>query len=183
MAINLQLAWRFDIERGEDPMGRDWVGYHPTLSPDALFNQNRGMWYLGEGAFDEQYVTFAYDSEVVGVGEIERIETLPWPKPDRRRDKQVIIGQALQPGHPAYDYFIGRPVESRRNPVSYMDDLEPRSPGNPVHCACGCGSRLSGKKTFVQGHDQKAIHSRIAEGWGDTVGFIKWFDSEYRKAT
>jgi hypothetical protein len=32
---------------------------------------------------------------------------------------------------------------------------------------------------FVPGHDQKAIHERIAQQWGNTVGFIEWFDETY----
>lgn len=29
------------------------------------------------------------------------------------------------------------------------------------------------------GHDQRAVHERIARQWGDTLGFIHWFDDTY----
>jgi hypothetical protein len=38
---------------------------------------------------------------------------------------------------------------------------------------------VSGGRVFLPGHDQRAVHERIARQWGDTLGFITWFDSQY----
>lgn len=46
-------------------------------------------------------------------------------------------------------------------------------------CPCGCGQAVRKENRFVPGHDQKAIHERIAQQWGNTVGFIEWFDETY----
>jgi translation initiation factor 1 (eIF-1/SUI1) len=51
----------------------------------------------------------------------------------------------------------------------------------PAACQrdCGCGGRVTGGRVFLPGHDQRAVHERIARQWGDTLGFIAWFDNEY----
>jgi hypothetical protein len=65
--------------------------------------------------------------------------------------------------------------------VSYIDDPEPRHPAEPGTCACGCGTPVLTGKSSVPGHDQRAVHERIAKAkqWGDTLGFIGWFDETY----
>ena len=52
--------------------------------------------------------------------------------------------------------------------------------GNPSNCACGCGEAVPANRAFVPGHDQRAIHARITEQWGGTLGFIDWLDATYR---
>lgn len=183
MAVNFKVSDKFFIDTEDDPMHREWVGYDPTMTPDEIFERNRGIWNLKTDRVEgENYATFSHNGTIVSVAEIDGVEVLPWAQPDGRRDKKAVTGRALHPGHPVYDYFVGRQIGSDRNPVTYIADPEPREPTGPAYCACGCGTEVSESKTFAQGHDQKAVHSRIAEGWGDTVGFIKWFDSEYRKA-
>ena len=34
-------------------------------------------------------------------------------------------------------------------------------------------------RRFIPGHDQRAVHERIERQWGDTMGFIRWFDETY----
>ena len=183
MAINFKLSDVKPVDREDDPMDREWVGYRPTLTDQQVFEQNRGMWFLAARAEDEQYATFSYAGTIVAVAEITGVETLPWENPNGRRHKQAVIGRALGPGHPAYEFFIDRPVAAARNPVSYIDDPQPRPAPEPRSCACGCGTPVEPPKHFAPGHDQRAVRERIAKQWGDTLGFIRWFDETYgRKA-
>lgn len=182
MAINFKLSNETSNDRDDDPMDRDRVGYKPTLTASEIFSRNRGMWPLNtDRAADEKYATFSYKGNIVAVAEISGIETLPWPNPRGRRDKKAAIGCALEPGHPANEYFIGRVIKGDRNPVSYIDDPEPRPKPEPQYCACGCGTQVTTSKRFVAGHDQKAVHERIARQWDGAVGFIEWFDATYPK--
>jgi hypothetical protein len=108
------------------------------------------------------------------VVEIEEIETIPPKDPDRSA-KRAIRGRVLDAADPTCALLIGRPVDAHRNPVTYMDD-----PGRGAKtCACGCGESVTGKSDFLPGHDQRAIHERIARQWEDTLGFIEWFDATY----
>lgn len=181
MAINFKLSDVRAIDRADDPMDREWVGYRPTLNGEEVFAQNRGMWYLClDKVEEEHYATFSYKGKIVVVAEITDVDTLPWKDPRGRRDKQALTGRALGPGHSAYEYFIARLVSgTSRNPVSYIDDPEPRPAAEPGTCACACGTPVLTGKSFVPGHDQRAVHERIAKQWGDTLGFIRWFDETY----
>jgi hypothetical protein len=33
----------------------------------------------------------------------------------------------------------------------------------------------------MPGHDQRAIHDRIARQWGNTLAFVDWFDATFPK--
>jgi hypothetical protein len=162
-------------------MDREWVGYRPTLTGEEVFEQNRGMWYLRPDKVEkERYATFSFRGKIVTVAEIAGVQTLPWQSPRGRRDKQALTGRALAAGHPAYEHFIDRLVSgTSRNPVSYIDDPEPRPAPEPNSCTCGCGTPVPEGKNFVPGHDQRAVHERIARQWGDTLGFVRWFDEAY----
>jgi hypothetical protein len=65
------------------------------------------------------------------------------------------------------------PVAAIRSRQDQRDEPE------PGRCACGCGTAVAEGKNFVPGHDQRAVHERIARRWGDTLGFISWFDETY----
>jgi len=184
VAINFKIADERTIDRDDDPMDRDSVGYRQTMTDGEVFEKNRGMWFLGLRAQDEGYATFSYMGKIVVVAEIAGVETLPWKRPKGRRDKQAVIGRALGPGHPAYEFFIDRRVDNTsRNPVAYLEDPSPRRSSEPRPCACGCGTSIAPPRHFAPGHDQRAVHERIAQQWGDTIGFIRWFDDSYdRKA-
>lgn len=89
----------------------------------------------------------------------------------RRQSSDGVLGS----GDLAFDALIGQPMPDRhRNPVTYVAD-----PVDQRTCACGCGGRVTGGRVFLPGHDQRAVHERIARQWGDTLGFIAWFDNEY----
>jgi hypothetical protein len=81
----------------------------------------------------------------------------------------------LEAGDPDYDALIGQPVNGHRNPVTYGRDLHEEM----TTCACGCLGDVAGNRVFLPGHDQRAIHARIAKQWGTTLGFVNWFDKTY----
>ncbi len=177
MAINFKLNPRWELAPELDDMSRSWVGWDDTKSLEVNFEQNRGIWVLGRRAEKETHATFSLDGKVVLVAEITDIETIV-PKDPARTPKRAIVGRVLGPGHPMRDTFIGRFVDGHRNPVTYRSD-----PGHEKKtCACGCGKAVPGRRDFVAGHDQRAIHDRIARQWGDTLGFVEWFDSTYPDA-
>ena len=101
----------------DDPMGRDWIGYDPTVSPEELFAHNRGVWKLGARANLETHVMFAYtgDREIKFVAEIYGFE--------RFGDRRAVIGRVLAPDDQLSKRWIGRPVQgSYQNPVHYVSD-------------------------------------------------------------
>jgi len=174
MAINFKLNPRWPLKPHEDRMARDWVGWDDTLSPEVNFERNRGIWLLGKRAEKERYATFSLGGRVVIVAEIDDIEDVP-PKAGDHSPKRAIVGRVVGPDHPMYDAFIGQIIDGHRNPVTYISD-----PGRETKkCACGCAEAVPATRDFVPGHDQRAIHERIARQWGDTVGFIEWFDGTY----
>lgn len=154
----------------DDPMGRDWIGWSPDQSPQQLYERNRGAWTLGARADRQRYAVIS--STVTGTNvvavELTGIE-------DLSGGKRAIIGHVLEPGHPVHDTLIGQPaLDAFRNPVTY-----PPHPLDRATCACGCNTPVTGSRSFIAGHDQRAIHARITAQWGDTLGFLRWFDSTY----
>jgi hypothetical protein len=169
--IHIKLSPPHPPKRPDDPWGRDWVGWGPDQTPQQIYDRNRGRWYLGPRAAHEQYTVFSstVTGTIVAVVANEGTE-------DVDGQKKAIVGRVLGPGDPVHDMLIGQPMPDRhRNPVTYVDD--------PVDhwrtCACGCGGQVTGARVFLPGHDQRAVHERIARQWGDTLGFITWFDREY----
>ena len=175
MTINFKLGAVRAIDPATDDMGRSWVGYSPTHSPQVTYEHNRGIWGLGARAAREHYATFSYGGSVVVVVEIDHIEVIPRKDPSKRR-VSAIAGRVLEPGDEAYDALIGQPVDSFRNPITYLEDPG----GSQLHtCACGCATPIAQPRTFAPGHDQKAVHERITRQWGSTLSFIAWFDETY----
>jgi hypothetical protein len=167
--IHLKLSPARPADPG-DPLGRDWVGWKPDQTPQQLYEHNRGNWYLSARASHERYTAFSstVTEKIVAVVANEGVENV-----DGR--KKAIVGRVLEPGDPVFDALIGQPMPDRhRNPVTYVAD-----PVDQRTCACGCGGRVTGGRMFMPGHDQRAVHERIARQWGDTLGFIAWFDNEY----
>lgn len=167
--LHIKLHDRRSIA-ADDPMGRAWVGYDPTLSPEVLFDQNRGRWVLGPRADRERFAVFSYtgDHTIKFVAEIDGFE--PSGK------KRVIVGRVLGTDHPLSRRWVGAPSpDDFRNPTTYFKDPE----SGPSTCACGCGEAVPANRSFLPGHDQKAVHARITKQWGGTLGFIDWFDATY----
>ncbi|HEY0260572.1 MAG TPA: hypothetical protein VGC18_12060 [Lacisediminihabitans sp.] len=172
LTINFKLNDRFDIDAAKDGMGRAWVGWSLDLSDHEVYEQNRGIWLLGRRARSQEVATFSHHGEVVAVVAIERIEDIP--SLQHQKPKQAIIGRVLQVGDADYDALIGQRVDHYRNPVTYL-------PTGLRTCRCGCGGAVAGSRAFLPGHDQRAIHDRIAQEWGTTLQFVEWFDNAYGK--
>ncbi|PPL19813.1 hypothetical protein GY24_04135 [Microterricola pindariensis] len=123
--------------------------------------------------------TYSYNSEVAMVVKLDRkggkIEFDEFPDLEGGRTKFALRGKVLGPGDADYDALIGTTVDSFRNPVTYP--LRPLD--TPRTCGCGCGEEVADSRDFLPGHDQRAVHERIAQEWGTTLGFIEWFDATY----
>lgn len=104
--------------------------------------------------------------------EIESIELDSEGAPGSHKDDRYrIVGRILGPGHPVYDNFVGQPAQATRNPIRYEPselDLTP--------CRCGCGEPA--RLAFLPGHDQRALHDRVAR-FGSVAKFCDWFDQTY----
>lgn len=173
MTINFKLSDRFDgIDPSQDRMRRTWIGWSPELTDQEVYEQNRGIWVLGRRARSERVATFSHHGEVVVVVAIDEIEDVP--PLQYQTPKQAIVGRVLQAGDADYDALIGQPVDHHRNPVTYP-------PAELQSCGCGCGGKVANARAFLPGHDQRAIHDRIAKEWGTTIGFVEWFDYTYGK--
>ena len=179
VTINFKLGDVRPRDPQKDPMSRTWVGWDPALSPQGNFNQNRGVWALGRRVHKEKLATYSYNAKVVMVVELDRnggkIEFDEFPDPDGGRTKFAVRGKVLGPGDADYDALIGTAVDGFRNPVTYH--LHPMDA--PRTCGCGCGGDVAGDRAFLPGHDQRAVHDRISQEWGTTLGFIEWFDAAY----
>jgi hypothetical protein len=153
-----------------DGMDRDLVGYDPSASAEENFDRNRGVWLLGPRAERETHALFSsiVDGTVKFVVAIDNLEPV--------LHKKALVGRVLPATDPLHQGWVGgKAPDSYRNPVTYVtDDNRPAAT-----CACICGESVSGGRTFLPGHDQRAIHARIVRQWGNTVGFLDWFDATY----
>jgi hypothetical protein len=162
--IHITLKPAFMTDPAVDALGRSMAGYSELMSEEQVHEANRGCWVLGARADREQYVLFSFDGIVRQAMEIDRIV----PAGGRR----AFEGPVLGPGHPVYDAYVGKPSPIRtRNPVAYIDSVLGR------RCRCGCGSEVA-KGYFLPGHDQKAIHDRVAKV-GSVRDFLAWFDEQW----
>jgi hypothetical protein len=152
--------------------GQSTAGWRPGLTDEEVWEAGRGRWKLGARADRERYVLFTAMGIVVLAAEIDAISDA---EPDGRR---TIGGSILKPGHPVYDKYVGAeaPVGKSQNPVQYFD-----APFDRTVCACGCGTETPAGRNFVAGHDQRAIHERIAKV-GGVVSFLDWFDKTWAEA-
>lgn len=152
-----------------DQYGKSSAGWRPGLTDDQVYEAGRGRWKLGTRADNERYALLTAKNIVVLAIEITGISA---PDPDGRR---TITGDILQPGHPVYDKFVGEdaPTGRSQNPIQYID-----SPFDRTECACGCGTANPPGRTFVAGHDQKALHRRVAKV-GGVAAFLAWFDKTW----
>lgn len=178
MAVNFKLVPEYTVIPEDDDMSRTWTGWCSTATVQENFERNRGLWLLGPRADRERYATFSLDGVICMVAAIDGVETIAAKHPGVR-PKRAIAGQVLTAGHPVYEALIGRSVDTHRNPVTYIDDPA----DGPRTCACGCGAPVPGHRIFLPGHDQRAVHDRIARRWGSTFNFINWFDATYPNAS
>lgn len=173
--IHITLGPR-KVEAPGDPLGRAHYGWSEDMTEDECYRDNRGHWALGARADTERYALFsARDSagtkRVRAAIEIEGIE-------DVGNGRRAMRGRVLRPGHPVHDEYVGGPalVDPARNPVSYVDSAL----DDQTYCACGCGEPTTLSRDFLPGHDQRAIHERIARV-GTVRDFLRWFDTTWKQ--
>jgi hypothetical protein len=171
MVLRIKLAKITYIgdEQGNHPfLPRQHGGWDPTMTDQQVYDAARGWWRLNRRrAEQERYA-------IVVAGGLCRmaIEITEWRQ---EGDRRAFAGRILQPGNPVYDRFVGEPDpadSTSRFPVLYLTD-----PVDQAMCRCGCGETV-GRGEWVQGHDQRAIHTRIREDFGGSVSrFIDWYDA------
>ncbi|WP_433574178.1 hypothetical protein [Nocardia brasiliensis] len=177
MALNFKLKPRYEAI---DPCvwNRTWAGWEPGQPDERTYKQNRGVWNINRNnAARQRYATFSVDGVVVTVVELDPDSPIEDVDLHAGGVKQAIRGRVLTPGDPGYDTLHGRAVDHHRTPVTYLPDHPDAAPPT---CACGCGAQITEGRAFVIGHDQKALHARIQEGWGDVAAFVRWYDDEHR---
>jgi len=158
-----------------DPLPRRYFGWDEKRSIMDNWNANRGYWALGARADRQPFVlcSFAETGMVVMAARIDRIIDAAG-KPGRR----IIEGEPLSNDHPVWKAYVGNPTPphslAARNPITYLDDDRP---GFGRRCGCGCGAEVY-EGLFVPGHDQTALHKRVAK-IGTIQDFMNWFDRTY----
>ncbi|MDQ3579522.1 MAG: hypothetical protein M3443_18385 [Actinomycetota bacterium] len=173
--LHLRLIGRHDRpDAATDPIGRTFFGWDPTATPQQNWENNRGDWLLGAAATRERYALFSYGGRVVLVAGITGLESSP-----TRPGKKMLVGNPLQGGR-VYEEYLGRgtpaAVPQSRNPVGYFP-----SDVATWGCECGCGTQIRAG-SFVTGHDQTALHERVAQ-IGTVAEFIQWFDDVRRSGS
>ena len=141
------------------------------MTDAQVYDAARGWWRLNlTRAKRERYVVVVAQGVARQVIEINTWSYAP------EIERYAFNGDILQPGHPVHDRYVGRELPSAsQNPVHYFHDSSADSAGSP--CRCGCGELARG--TWIQGHDQRAIHQRIGQDFdGDIAKFIDWYDSD-----
>lgn len=146
-----------------------------AMTTEELYDAGRYAWVLGTKANKEQYALIVFNNTVLQAIDIDTLEEVKVPTPSGgEQSRRAIHGTILQSGHKVYDTFVGKeaPMPSTQNPIKYVDH-----PLDLTECRCGCGQPV--RADFVPGHDQRAIHERIAK-IGTVANFIDWFDETYR---
>jgi len=164
--LHITLGPARQVDPAEDELGRSRVGFSDDMSEQELDEANRGCWVLGARADREQYALVSLDGVVRQAIAIDRlVET---------GSRRAIEGRMLADSDPVYDAYVGKPapVGRVRNPITYVEATVGRR-----LCFCGCGAEVS-LGHFLPGHDQRAIHERIARV-GTVVDFLRWFDRNH----
>jgi hypothetical protein len=172
--IHITLGSRVDMDPAEDPLGRSHRGWWPGMSDADCYQSNRGRWVLGERADHERYALFSARD---GGRKLVRLAVeITAPPEDTGPGRRALRGKILRAGHPVFDQYVEQeaPVMGPRNPVTYFE-----SPlDGHGSCACGCGELVPLQRDFLPGHDQRAIHERIARV-GGVREFLDWFDTAW----
>lgn len=165
--LHITLSPEQRTDPATDDLGRDRYGFSETMSELALYDANHGCWKLGERAHRQQYCIVSFAGVVRQAIEISSITAAP-----KRSDRSVVNGNILEPGHPVYEKYVGKPspVQGMRNPITYFE-----GEAEGVPCRCGCGAAVRGRD-FLTGHDQTALHDRVKR-IGTVAQFLDWFDN------
>lgn len=146
MAINLKLILARPVDPGTDAWGRTWFGWDPRRSDLELWEQNRGVWKMRNGAeSDESLATLSFDGTIRVVARIRGSERV-WD-PISGTEMTALEGDVLPPGDPVRDALVGTAVDRYRNPVTYPDTSTAESfIGAPVR-------DLGGRATYLLTHN------------------------------
>lgn len=169
--LHIMLTKKAPQNDPTDPLSRAYFGWDDAASIKENWDNNRGYYALGARADRERYVLFSLRSSgrVVMAGRIDDIIDAAG-KPGRR----IIVGEPLPADHPVWKAYVGNGTPEHslvRNPVTYPP-LTVEGSGRP--CGCGCGQEVF-TGDFVRGHDQTALHQRVAQ-IGSITEFLTWFD-------
>lgn len=141
-----------------------------TMSETELYEAGRRAWVLGARADQQSHALISYRGTVRQAIEIDHLE-------DEKDGggRRAIVGRVLHAGDPVHDTWVGKPspVTRARNPITYVD-----AEAGQRLCRCGCETLLTGPGLFVPGHDQRAVHARVAQV-GTVAEFLDWFDATY----
>jgi hypothetical protein len=115
----------------DDPMDRPGAGWKPDMSPEEVWEYNRGYWKLGPRARRERYATFsASDGRVKCAARITRVVSVG-VVPSKGEVRYALEGEVLKPGDPDYARLMSMVIPWHRN-FRYIDDgsqlpaLDPR---------------------------------------------------------
>ena len=160
------------------PLGRSYKGWREGMSDQEVYVSGRGRWVLGAPADRERYALINAAGIIRLAIEIRRIGASNGIDDCDSDGRRTIEGDILTAGHPVYDMYVGKPSPraGNRNPVGYYD-----SPLDGRVCGCGCSEAVPVQRDFIVGHDQRAIHERIAKV-GSVRDFLDWFDKTWTEA-
>ncbi|WP_042388132.1 hypothetical protein [Streptacidiphilus melanogenes] len=171
--IQVTLGREKRIDPRKDPLGRAVIGWAEGLSDQEIYERARGSWVMpGQRSESERFFVVSAAGLVRLAVEIECIV-------DVAGGRRAFEGRILTPGHPVHDALVGGPAPNgnQQNPITYFEPgaalvqlTEPQR-----SCGCGCASPVAGKSAFLPGHDQRAIHDRVARV-GSVLEFLDWFD-------
>ncbi|MDR7083149.1 hypothetical protein J2X01_002442 [Arthrobacter ginsengisoli] len=127
MVINIRLSDR-TTATSDDPLGRDWYGYDPGATPEQLWANNRGDWFLDKKRIaSERWAALNYLGEIVLVAELNDPAHEIVTGTDTGRPKKALIGRVLADGHSIHQVLMGTQVEyppGSRNSILYRPDPE-----------------------------------------------------------
>jgi hypothetical protein len=165
--IQITLGKKKLVDPDEDTLHRSQIGWDEGLTDQQLYDIARAAWAMGKKAGQERYAIVCGAGIARQAIEISEVVALP-------EGRRAFEGKILQPGDPVYDLYIGKsaPNGNQQNPITYFE-----SPLDNRVCACGCTTPIN-RGDFLPGHDQRAIHERIAKV-GTVKDFITWFDGTW----
>ncbi|WNI20024.1 hypothetical protein [Actinacidiphila sp. ITFR-21] len=167
--IQITLGKKKDVDPNSDALQRAQIGWSDGLSDQQLYEVARGVWVMpGSRVERERFAVVNGGGIIRQALEIDRVVDVPG-------GRRAFEGRILGPGDPVHDHYVGKPAPNgaQQNPITYFD-----SPLGNRECSCGCGKPI-GRGDFLPGHDQRAIHERIAH-IGTVKNFITWFDQTWK---
>lgn len=168
MLIQVTLGKGKSVDPKQDDLERSRIGWTEGLSDRELFEAARGVWVMpGPRVERERYAVVSGEKTIRMAIEIDGVVDVPG-------GRRAFTGRPLEPGHPVYDLYVGKPAPNgaQQNPITYFD-----SPLGNRECCCGCEQPIH-RGDFLPGHDQRALHDRISKV-GSVKDFLAWFDATW----